>query len=167
MWRKLSRGCRSNALRLQQHSQDLVLKLLTVASNLAENLYNPKNISNPLKLVEFFKIPVKQGTDTVALLRKANHDLLTCKKDPATPEPYANYRQLCFVQRDHPELLFGVDLPKTLQDILETNKIGIVLSRKSTFHFITQKIPKQSSVESNILYQGWGPRGRYQQKKTT
>ena len=58
------------------------------------------------------------------LIGKLNYDLLTCRRELIIPEPKSSYRQPTFVQGDHPNLLFGDVLPKAINDISETNKVG-------------------------------------------
>ena len=59
-----------------------------------------------------------------------NYDLLACRRELIIPELNSSYRQLTFVQGDHPKLLFGDDLPKAIKDISETYKLGQVLKKQ-------------------------------------
>ena len=57
--------------------------------------------------------------------------MLACRKELIIPELNSSYRQLKFVQGDHPKLLFGDDIPKTIKDISETNKVGQALKKQN------------------------------------
>ena len=78
-WKKMPPGCKSNDLKLQK-LRDLVLKSLTRVSNLAENLYNSKKLTAPVKLGEFFKRSIKQCADDAKFLGKVNYD--NCERGP-------------------------------------------------------------------------------------
>ena len=64
------------------------------------------------------------------ILGKLNQDLLTLRRDSITPELNIAYKHLSFPQVEHPKLLFGDDLPRSIKEITETNKVGQCLSKK-------------------------------------
>ena len=62
---------------------------------------------------------------------KINQDLLTLRKDSITPELNIAYEHLSFPQGEHTKLLFVDDLPRSIKEITETNKVGQCLSKKN------------------------------------
>ena len=65
-----------------------------------------------------------------SIFGKINQDILNLRREKIAPELNQNYKQLTFKTEDHPKLLFGDDLPKTIKDISETNKVGQSLTQK-------------------------------------
>ena len=65
------------------------------------------------------------------ILGKLNQDLLTLCKDSVTPELNIAYKDLFFPQDEHPKLLLGDDLPRSIKKITETNKLRQSLSKKN------------------------------------
>ena len=45
-------------------------------------------------------------------------------RERTAPELNQNYKELTFKTEDHPKNWFGDDIPKTIKDIDETNKVG-------------------------------------------
>ena len=50
--------------------------------------------------------------------------------DSITSEPNIVYKYLSFPQGEHPKLLFGDNLPRSIKDITEANKVSQCLSKK-------------------------------------
>ena len=65
------------------------------------------------------------------ILGKLNQDLFTLRRDSITPELNITYKHLSFPQGEHPKLLFGDDLPRSIKEITGTNKVGQCLSKKN------------------------------------
>ena len=129
MWLKISHGTKSFDLSFQK-LQDLILKSICITSNLANEFYGARSSSKE-ELIEINSKAIKKCADTAMLLGKLNYDLLACRRDLIIPELKSSYRQLTFVQGDHPKLLFGDDLPKAIKDISETKKVGQALKKQN------------------------------------
>ena len=65
------------------------------------------------------------------ILGKLNQDLFTMRRDSITPELNIVYKHLSFPQGEHSKLLFGENLPRSIKEITETNKMGQYLSKKN------------------------------------
>ena len=108
----------------------MILKSICITSNLANELYGAQSNCRE-ELIEINSKAIKKCAGTETLLGKSNYDLLACRKELIIPELNSSYRQLKFVQGDHPKLLFGDDIPKTIKDISETNKVGQALKKQN------------------------------------
>ena len=71
----------------------------------------------------------------------------------------ANYRQLSFIQLINLNLLFKDDLPKTLKDISEANRVGD-FSRKLNLSFHTPRSSKQSLTVNNFCSKARDQKGK-------
>ena len=129
VWLKISHGTKSFDLSFQK-LQDLILKSICITSNLANELYGARSSSRE-ELIEINSKAIKKCADTAMLLGKLNYDLLACRRELIIPELNSSYRQLTFVQGDHPKLLFGDDLPKAIKDFSKTNKVGQALKKQN------------------------------------
>ena len=65
-----------------------------------------------------------------SILGKNKPRYFKLRREKVAPELNHNYKQLTFKTEDHPKLLFGDDLPKTIKDISETNKVGQSLTQR-------------------------------------
>ena len=65
------------------------------------------------------------------ILGKLNRDLITLRRDSIIPELNIAYKHLSFPQGEHPKLLFGEDLPRSIKEITGTNEVGQCLSKKN------------------------------------
>ena len=106
------------------------MKSICITSNLANELYGARSSSRE-ELIEINSKGIKKCRSTAMLLGRLNYDLLACHRELIIPEINSSYRQLTFVQRDHPKLLFGDDLPKAIKDISETNKVDQALKKQN------------------------------------
>ena len=62
------------------------------------------------------------------MLGNLNEDLLILRRESITPELNIAYKHLSFPQGEHPKLLFGDDLPRSIKGITENKKVGQCLS---------------------------------------
>ena len=85
-------------------------------------------------------------SDSVTILGKLNQDLFTLRRDSITPELNIAYKHLSRPQSEHSKLLFGDDLPRSIKEITETNKVGQCLSKK---HFLSSRRGRNISLNSN------------------
>ena len=123
---------------------------------MVNELYGVRSSSRE-ELIEINSKAIKKCVDTAMLLGKLNYDLLACRRELIIPELNSSYRQLTFVQGNHPKLLFGDDLRK---DISESNKVGQALKKQ---HFVpmnhtpsNQFNPKIFSLEGSLFYTNAG-----------
>ena len=70
--------------------------------------------------------------------------MLTLRRDSVTLELNIAYKHLSLRQGEHPKLLFGDDLTRSIKEIKETNKVGQCLSKKN---FLSS--PSSSNIPLN------------------
>ena len=133
-----------------------------------DSLYKGTKLTDPQELMELVKTSLKKCADTAKILGKLNQDLLTLRRDSITPELSIGYKHLSFPQGEHPKLLFGDDLPRSIKEITETNKVGQCSSKKDF-----QNSPSASNISLNsntagcpigsksFLYGGQGQRKKF------
>ena len=148
---KISHGTKSFDLSFQK-LQDLILKSICITSNLANELYSVRSSSKE-ELNEINSKGIQKCADAAMLIGKLSYDLLTCRRELIIPELNSGYRQTTFVQGDHPKLLFGDHLPKAINDISETNKVGQALKKQ---HFV----PMNYTPSNQFQPQNFSPRGK-------
>ena len=123
---------------------------------MVNELYGVRSSSRE-ELIEINSKAIKKCVDTAMLLGKLNYDLLACRRELIIPELNSSYRQLTFVQGNHPKLLFGDDLRK---DISESNKIGQALKKQhfcvNEPHSIKPIQPQNFSPRGSLFYTNAG-----------
>ena len=62
--------------------------------------------------------------DVIALLGHANCELIQRRREMIRPDLNNQYQQICAEHVGFTDLLFGNDLPKQIQDISATNRVG-------------------------------------------
>lgn len=91
--------------------------------------------------------------DGVHLFANANQELNYCRRELMRPHLNANYRHLCSPSNPVTAELFGDDLPKTVKDISDTNRLSSKLTKDSS----SQRSPKSSP--RHIFLRGKGKYG--------
>ena len=104
--------------------QALVQKSYVVITNMADDLYKNRTEKDEKVVSQTLKDSIRKCADAAVFWGKINQDILNLWREKIAPELNQNYKQLTFKTEDHPNLLFGDDLPKTIKDISETNKVG-------------------------------------------
>ena len=93
---------------------------------------------------------------------KIHHDILNLRREKIALESNQNYKQLTLKTEDHPKRLFADDLPKTIKDISETNKVSQFLTQKNQPALKREMFTK---IGKPFLFKsgGYHQRGRPQQ----
>ena len=94
-------------------------------------MYEGTKLTDPQELLELVKASLERCADSAMILGNLNQDLLTLCRESITPELNIACKHLSFPQGEHPKLLFGEDLPRSIKEIAETNKVGQCLSKKN------------------------------------
>ena len=110
--------------------QELVKTSFAVIANMADDLYKNRTEKDEKVISQTIKDSIRKCADAAVFLGKINQDILNLRREKIAPELNQNYKQLTFKTEDHPKLLFGDDLPKTIKDISETNKVGQSLTQR-------------------------------------
>ena len=129
IWRTISHQTKSADLKLQ-NMQALVQKSFAVIANMADDLYKNRTEKDEKVISQTIKDSIRKCADAAVFLGKINQDILNLRREKIAPELNQNYKQLTFKTEDHPKLLFGDDLPKTIKDISQTNKVGQSLTQR-------------------------------------
>ena len=95
-------------------------KSFAVIANMADDLYKNRTEKDEKVISQTIKDSIRKCADAAVFLGKINQDILNLRREKIAPELNQNYKQLTFKTEDHPKLLFGDDLPKTIKDISET-----------------------------------------------
>ena len=122
IWRTISHQTKSADLKLQ-NMQALVQKSFAVIANTADNLYKNQTEKDEKVVSQTIKDSIRKCAGAVVYLGKTHQDILHLRREKIDPELNQNYKQLTFKTEDHPKLLFGDDLPKTIKDVSETNEV--------------------------------------------
>ena len=103
---------------------------IAVIANMADDLYKNRTEKDGKNTSQTIKDSIHKCAAAAMFWGKINQDILNLRREKIAPELNQNYKQLTFKTEDHPKLLFGNDLPKTIQDISETNKVGQSLTQR-------------------------------------
>ena len=126
-------------------------------------------LTDPQELLELVKASLKKCADSAMILGKLNQDLFTMRRDSITPELNTVYKHLSFPQGQHPKLLFGENLPRSIKEIRETNKMGQYLSKKNfqnspsddSNRSLNANTAGRNSGNKSFLYGGLGQREKF------
>ena len=97
---------------------------------MADDLYKNRTEKDEIVISQTIKDSIRKCADAAVFFGKVNQDILNLRREKVAPELNQNFKQLTFKTEDHPKLLFGDDLPKTIKDISETNKVGQCLTQR-------------------------------------
>ena len=140
-----------------QNMQSLLLKTMTILTVSTDTLYKGKNLDQAAKRT-LVKDTIRNCADMMMLLGKINFQLLSRRRECIGPELNFNFKALNFVPGDHPKLLFGDDLMKSVKDITENNEVEPTILKKTCYSSTLSKNPNK---ERPFLYHGRKPqRGR-------
>ena len=110
--------------------QALLQKSFAVIANIADDLYKNRTEKDEKVISQTIKDSIRKCADAAVFLVKINQDILNLRREKIVPELNQNYKQLTLKTEDHPKLLLGDDLPKTITDISETTKVGQSLTQR-------------------------------------
>ena len=119
VWSKIRSGTRSRDLKLQR-LQNVIQKATIPLIKLTDQCM--KHEISTLKLSD--ENVARTLLDVIALLGHANCELIQRRRDMIRPDLNNQYQQICAEHVGFTDLLFGNDLPKQIQDISATNRVG-------------------------------------------
>ena len=97
---------------------------------------------------EFFQLSL----DSLALMGHSINEVNIKRRELIKPDLNDQFKQLCGSHTPVTKLLFGDDLPKSVKEISETNKVGVKVSSKPPTHYNKQQ--KRSNFPHRPHHQG-------------
>lgn len=177
IWSKMRPHTRSRDLKMQKLELTLLKSMIPI-SKLCDKLLSLKGSPRPLSGEEVGEL-LQQGLDALTLTGHSVNELNLKRRELIKPDLNDQYKQLCGSQTAVTKLLFGDDLPKSVKEITETNKVGQKVSSKTSsssnsysrhnVHVHNKRHASQSysgeKSSSSFLYRGQGHRPPRQKNK--
>ena len=171
IWSKIRSNTRSRDLKMQKLETSLLKSMIPII-NVSDKLLELKSNSRLPSEAEITTI-LQLSLDSLALLGHSINEVNIKRIELMKPDFNDQFKQLCSAQNPITKMLFGDDLPKSVKDISETNKVGTKVSSKSTsYHNRYQRRSSYSRQHSQnqkpFLWksQGLGNRSLDPKKKT-
>ena len=143
IWARLQSDTRSLDIKIQR-VQCLLLKAIVAQTWVTASLLKLKEAKPKVTTVQS-DAAIVQAIDAIAFAAQANHEINHQRCEVIRPDLNEQYCQLCAEHVPCTTELFGDDLPKTLHDILTTNRVGQKLAGKSQCHYGSQSYKGQPS----------------------
>ena len=89
-----------------------------------DDLYKNRTEKDEKVISQTIKDSIRKCANAAVFLEKINQNILNLRREKISAKLNQNYKHLTLKTEDHLKLLFGDDLPKTIKDISETNKVG-------------------------------------------
>ena len=171
IWTKVRSNTRSRDLKMQKLETSLLKSMIPIvkmSDKLLELKSNSKSAS-PSDVAEFLQLSL----DSLALMGHSINEVNIKRRELIKPDLNDQFKQLCGSHTPVTKLLFGDDLPKSVKEISETNKVGVKVSSKPPTHYNKQQkrstFPHGSHHQSQKpflwKYQGPGKRSHLDPKK--
>ena len=137
-------------------------KSFAVIANMVVDLYKNRTEKDKKVVSQTIKNSIRKCVDAAVFWGKINQDILNLRREKTAPELNQNYKQLTFKTEHQPKLLLRNDFPKTVQDIIETNKVGQSLTQRYQPALKREMFTKTGKP---FLFKSWGyhKRGRPRQ----
>ena len=145
IWSKVRSNTRSRDLKMQKLETFVKMsdKLLELKSN--------SNSASESDVSEFLQLSL----DSLALMGHSINEVNIKRRELIKPDLNDQFKQLCGWHTPVTKLLFGDDLPKSVKEISETNKVGVKVSSKPPTHYNKQQ--KRSNFSHRTHHQNEKP----------
>ena len=120
IWSKLKANTRSKDIKMQK-CQTKIVKGLVPMAQLLDNLFEQRKQTGQSTQLDH---NIQLALDSFQITSQASRELSLRRREQIRPDLNFQYRQLCSPQTEITTNLFGDDLPKTVKDINETNRVG-------------------------------------------
>lgn len=175
IWTKLSPPTKSKDIKMQKMQKYLEKTILSL-SVLSDSILSAKINKTPEKM-DLNDI-LRKILDAITLTGLAQQELNLKRRELMKPDMNPEYRQLCSAQVPVTKLLFGDDLPKSIKDLKETNKVAGKLGFQSCKgknayhankgkHFLGQRPQKYINNKATFHKQNYQPKWKSQKGKET
>ena len=153
IWSKVRSNTRSRDLKMQKLETSLLKSMIPIvkmSDKLLELKFNSKSASES-DMSEFLQLSL----DSLALMGHSINEVNIKRRELIKPDLNDQFKQLCGSHTPVTKLLFGDDLPKSVKEISETNKVGVKVSSKPPTHYNKQQ--KRSNFPHRPHHQGQKP----------
>ena len=134
-----------------------MIPIVKMSDKLLESQFNSKSASDS-DVPEFLQLSL----DSLALMGHSINEVNIKRRELIKPDLNDQFKQLCGSHTPVTRLLFGDDLPKSVKEISETNKVGVKVSSKSPTHYKKQQKTHRPHHQSQkpFLWRYQGPEKR-------
>ena len=170
IWSKIRSNTRSRDLKMQKLETSLLKSMIPIV-RMSDKLLELKSSSESTSksdVSEFLQLSL----DSLALMGRSINEVNMKRRELIKPDLNDQFKQLCGSQTPVTKLLFGDDLPKSVKEISETNKVGVKVSSKQPHYNKEQKrsnfshCPHHQNQKPFLWkYQGPGKRSHLDPKK--
>ena len=153
IWTKVRSNTRSRDLKMQKLETSLLKSMIPIvkmSDKLLELKSNSKSASQS-DVSEFLQLSL----DSLALMGHSINEVDIKRRELIKPDLNDQFKQLCGSHTPVTKLLFGDDLPKSVKEISETNKVGVKVSSKPPTHYNKQQ--KRSTFPHGTHHQSQKP----------
>ena len=153
IWSKVRSNTRSRDLKMQKLETSLLKSMIPIvkmSDKLLELKSNSKSASES-DVCEFLQLSL----DSLALMGHSINEVSIKRRELIKPDLNDQFKQLCGSHTPVTKLLFGDDLPKSVKEISETNKVGVKVSSKPPTHYNKQQ--KRSNFSHRTHHQNQKP----------
>ena len=156
IWSKIRSNTRSRDLRMQKLETSLIKSMIPIIK-IVNKMLELKSNSKPASETDVSAF-LQLSLDSLALLGHSINEVNLKRRELIKPDLNDQFKQLCSSQTPVTKLLFGDDLPKSVKEISETNKVGVKVSSKQSNHFPKhQKRPSSTHHQRPFLWKSQGP----------
>ena len=127
-----------------------MIPIVKMSDKLLELQFNSKSASDS-HVSEFLQLSL----DSLAFIGHSINEVNIKRRELIKPDLNDHFKQLCGSHTPVTKLLFGDDLPKSVKEISETNKVGVKVSSKSPTHCNKQQ--KRSNFSHRPHHQSQKP----------
>ena len=137
IWSKVRSNTKSRDLKMRKLETSLLnsmIPIVKMSDRLLKLKSNSKSTSES-DVSEFLQVSL----DSLALMGHSINEVNIKRRELIKPDLNDQFKQLCGSHTPVTKLLFGDDLPKSVKEISETNKVGVKVSSKSPTHYNKQQ----------------------------
>jgi len=153
IWSKVRSNTRSRDLKMRKLETSLLKRMIPIvkmSDKLLELKSNSKSASES-DVSEFLEL----SFDSLALMGHYINEVNIRRRELIKPDLNDEFKQLCGSHMPVTKLVFGDDLPKSVKEISETNKVGVKLWSKPPTHYNKQQ--KRSNFSQRTHHQSQKP----------
>ena len=157
IWAKLPTQSKRGDIRMSS-LQDSIARVTGSISSTIDDLLKAREKKSQID----FKAIIAQLLDCTVLLGHVNQEMSFKRRDSLRPHLSNDFKQACSRNLKPSKMLFGDDLPKTIEALKATNKVVNNIAYNSNGARQGQRFPAQSGYANSASYKAYNPsRGGY------